>query len=170
MLLAAPLTLRASDPSPLAVAERLSATWTNTATDHGLDSIKRGIEQGIHGLFVLGKPTARSRLLKANPTIASLEIVVSAQHIRVNLGHGRNVGAAPLVWTQAQSATGAPIRVRYSVTGEGVLKMEGLGESGTARHTFRTSPDGGRLRHDVKVESSRLPNVVRYALEYRRKP
>lgn len=155
--------------APMDTAARLTGTWTNAASDQGLSDIKQGIERGIVGLFALGKPTARSRLLEANPPIATLELVVTERSIRVNFGGGRNTGAAPLVWTNAKSAAGEPIRIRYSVAADGVLKMESLGKRGTARHTFLVSHDGNRLRQDVKVESARLPNDVRYTLGYRRK-
>jgi hypothetical protein len=150
--------------------DHLTGTWTNAASDRGLSGIKQGIEEGLAGLFGLGKRVARSRLLEANPPIATLELAVTDQRIRVNLGRGRNTGAAPQVWTKATSAAGDPIKIRYSIAADGVLNMESMGARGAAHHTFLVSHDGNRLRQDVTVESSRLPNDIRYSLEYRRKP
>jgi len=158
----------AAEPSP--AADQLSGTWTNAASDRGLSGIKQGIEEGLAGLFGLGKRVARSRLLEANPPIATLELAITDQSIRVNFGGGRNTGAAPLVWAKSTSAAGDPIKIRYSIAADGVLNMESLGERGAAHHAFFVSHDGDRLRQDVKVESSRLPNDIRYSLEYRRKP
>jgi hypothetical protein len=167
-LLTWPAPLGAVDAATGA-AERLTGSWVNVAADQGKARIEAGVEQAIDDLFVLGKPMARSRLREANPPIARLELAVSARSIRVNLGRGRNTAAPPLVWADGKNATGEPIRIRYSLTPDGVLKMESIADGGTARHTFRASDDGRQLRHEVKMESSRLPDDVRYPLEYRRK-
>lgn len=167
-LLASSASLGAQDAAdPTA---RFTGTWTNQAADGGRGAIERGVEAGIDGLFALGKPTARSRLNAANPPIPTLHIEASAGRVRVDLGHGRNTAAAPGAWQAARSAAGDAIRVRYTWTSDGVLILDSVSDGGSGRHTFRVAEDGSTLRQSVRVESSRLPNDIRYTLTYRRTP
>ncbi|MFO0693746.1 MAG: hypothetical protein U0230_09350 [Polyangiales bacterium] len=149
---------------------RLTGTWSNHAGDGGRAAIERGVEAGIEDLFALGKPTARSRLLESNPPIPTLHIEVASGRVRVDLGHGRNTAAAPGAWQPARSAGGDAIRIRYTMTSDGVLILDSVSDGGSGRHTFRVSEDGNTLRHSVRVESSRLPDDIRYTLTYRRTP
>jgi hypothetical protein len=151
-------------------ASLLSGTWTNSAQDRGRAAIEHGVDQAIADMFVLARPTARSRLLEANPPIARLEVRIEAGKISVDLGHGRNTKAAPNTWQPSKSVTGDPVRIRYSLLGERGLKMESVGDQGTGRHTFQLSADNSQLKHEVRIESPHLPNDVRYSLTYRRMP
>lgn len=148
----------------------LTGKWTNVAADHGRSAIERGVEQAIADMFALARPTARSRLLESNPPIPGVELAVDADRVRVDLGRGRNTSAAPNTWKAAKSVTGDAIRIRYTQLGERGLKMESQSEGGSARHVFQLSEDGSQLKHDVRIESSHLPQDVRYQLNYRRSP
>ncbi|HVZ33775.1 MAG TPA: hypothetical protein VG963_15190 [Polyangiaceae bacterium] len=149
---------------------RFNGAWVNAASDQGRAEIEQAVDRSIHDMFALAKPTARSRLLAANPAIDKLEIAIADQTVRVNLGHGRDTRAAQGAWQNAKSATGDPVRIRYTLTPAGVLKMESLSDGGSGRHTFRVLDDGKMLRHEVRIESSHLPEPVRYQLDYRRAP
>lgn len=148
----------------------LSGTYRNTADDHGRRTIEAAVERAIEDLFALARPTARSRLLESNPPIPTVEIAVRPGAIRVDLGSGRDNTLARATWGRGRSADGTTIRLRYTLTSSGTLKMESRTDGGSARHLFSLSGDGRTLRHAVRIQSSHLPDDVRYSLTYRRVP
>ena len=147
-----------------------SGTYRSVAGDHGRSAIEAAVERGIDGLFALARPTARRRLLASNPPVETVVIDVAADTIRIDLGGARDANLPPAAWRPGRGADGSAVQLRFTLLAQGTLKMESRAEGGSARHLFTASADGATLRHAVRIESSHLPDDIRYSLDYRRMP
>lgn len=132
------------------------------------DNVAKAIDAATESMNFMSRPIARSRLAKTNASPAAVSISVG-DRLEIDLG-GKPVTAAPdgkpISWTRPD---GEVFQVSLRQDGDRIVETF-LGKDGSRRNTFVLLDEGRALGMDVQVESSRLPQPVRYRLVFKRDP
>jgi hypothetical protein len=131
------------------------------------DEIRPVVEQVVSKMNFLIRGIARSRLMKTQILFPSVTVISGDSEFRIRHVEGTDVRHSDLSTpVKAKAPDGSAIDVRLSA---GPPLMQSYESSdGVRENIYTLSPDGSKLRVDVRVRSPRLPEEIRYKLVYKR--
>jgi hypothetical protein len=134
------------------------------------DDIAAAIERSVQHMNFITRPIARHRLLKTNPLPRQLRLDYTTDTITVRLGDAppaalpRDGSAVP--W---RSLGGDKCQVSAVLAGDTLVERV-ISHGGQAETRYVVLDDGKRIREDVRISSSHLPQPVVYSVTFARAP
>jgi len=159
LLLAAALPARAAGD----FASRIEGTWKAPVTkEQARKKIDREIDKLVAKMFFFKRPFARGKLKSATQPCARLVFAIGEDQVsiicddkRPTITEGKD---KPHKWV---SDDGTEYTITQKLTDDRIVQTFDSG-GGVRTNTYRITDDG-KLRLDVKVESSQLPEPLTYS-------
>jgi hypothetical protein len=131
------------------------------------DDIRPVVERVVSKMNFMIRGIARSRLLRTQIWFPAVTVTSNDSEFRIRHVGGTDVGHSNLITpVNAKAPDGASIQVRLLPGPPLVQRYESA--DGVRENIYTLSPDGSRLRMDVRIRSPRLPEEIRYKLVYKR--
>lgn len=129
--------------------------------------IKAAIDDAVAKMNFLFRSIARGRLLDTNPRYQRIEIGAAGSQVSVQFDRRKPIlmptGGSAVKWTREDGEV-FDVSARMQA---GLLTQTFSSDEGQRVNEFRLHPDG-TLSLDVSVTSPRLPQPVRYTLQFQR--
>lgn len=141
-----------------------------TVVPDSSDDIPAAIERAVHHMNFIIRPIARHRLRQNNPLPPRLEIELRADSIVILRGDEPRA-AMPRDGTAVpwRSLGGDKCRISAVISGDTLAEhIVSHGGESEARYVFRDR--GQRVRQEVRITSSHLPEPVVYSVTFARAP
>lgn len=150
-------------------AERLGGTWRLAmAPERAEQVIDRAVDRAVDAMAFFVRPIARDRLGDGTPLIRVIDLEFhDDDRVTVELD-GRSY-TTPLGRTvvRQRPSDGERLRVTQRLRSDGRLEQVFQSDGGTRWYVYRPQgPD--RLRVESTTDSERMPQPMRFTLEYRR--
>ncbi len=144
----------------------LEGTYRNEAPDGGRATIEAATRAALEDARRIVRFFAKTRILDNNPAFDQLAIRRRGREVEVAYGDVRTY-RAPLGGTpvKQRSPDGHEVAVSYALHGS-TLVERAEADKGYAVTTYRV--EGGELVMATTIESSHLPEPVRFVLRFRR--
>jgi len=156
-----------TDPSAATASQSQTQTFAYAGGETGRREIEAAIDLATEDMNILIRGIARRKLREANQIIPQLSFALSSERLDVRYIEGRWISApadgTPVRWTDQY---GEEISVQHTRRGNTVVQRM-QGEGGKRRNVYSFDEQGHTLTMDVTIESSRLPEPVRYRVRYR---
>jgi hypothetical protein len=134
------------------------------------DDINAAIDSSVEHMFFIARPIARHRLRVNNPLPQHLRFDVTPDTITVHLGD-QPPAALPRDGTAVPWVSGDGDKCRVSLVIAGDTLTEHIAAHGGQSDTrFVMMDSGRRVREDVRITSSHLPQPVVYSVMFVRSP
>lgn len=149
-----------------AVPAALAGTWTyEHSAARAMGIVDAAFAPGIATLPFFFQSIARNRIHESMQPATRVEVTLSGSHLRVVYTSNVTKTIDGTLGTQATvSGLESGTRVSTSLAG-GWLLLDYRGE-GDMTQLLSTEPDGSRMHLDCTVTSDRLPDPVRWRLDY----
>lgn len=143
----------------------LDGVYQNVEPDGGRGTIAAGTDQALSDAGWLLRSIARPRILENNPPVKRLIIEIEEGYARVTYEGERSYRApigGPAVKHRAPD--GSEVRIRYEADGAALVE---IAEASRGGGRIRYERRNGELLVRTIIESSRLPEPVRFTLRFR---
>ncbi len=149
--------------------DRLVGSFAHAGGQKDITARDAAIDKATDSMFFAIKGVARSKLREKTPVRATVGIAFSNGNIVVSVT-GEPAATSPENGSAVayKNADGQTSKLSQKLTADGKLVQTFAGENGTRTNALSISPDGKTLTMAVSIESSKLPQAVRYTLTYRR--
>lgn len=134
---------------------------------HSTD-VDKAVDKSVEKMNFVIRPIARARLAKSSRPPSIIAITVS-DSIKISLETISVIAPADGRFVPWNRPNGEIAQISMRLDGERLMTTF-KGTEGTRRNTFTLLDSGRTLAMDVLVESSRLPEPLRYRLRYTRVP
>jgi len=134
------------------------------------DDIPAAIERAVQHMSFITRPIARHRLRKTNPLPQHLRLDYTPDTIVVRLGDNPPAAlprdGSAVAW---RDIDGDKCRISLVLAGDTLVEhVVAHGGQGETRYVMRDS--GQRVREDVRITSSHLPQPVVYSVTFAKAP
>jgi hypothetical protein len=158
----------ANTSEPTSAGARLEQSLRYAGGEQGRTAVEKAIDDATEDMSSLVRGVARRRLREANPIIEELGFSLSGDPLRASWVGGRIIetpaSGEAVDWTD-QFGDDVKVSQRWS---DGELVQRMFDDNGSRTNVYRFSEDGQRMTMSVTIEASRLPEPIRYRLEYRK--
>jgi hypothetical protein len=148
------------------LVEPFLGTWRYAGTEEqGTRVIHDAVDRTVAPLSFVTRPFVAGRLRAKNPLVQRIDISAPGDSVRIVFDGERTYEAPPDQWrdhTFEDETVAVQIRPRR----EALVQLF-RSESGLRRNVYRVTGEG-QMRLEVTVQSERIPEDMRYQLNYRR--
>lgn len=127
--------------------------------------VNEAIGRAVADMGFITRGVAADRLREKNPVRRTVETEVQGEHITITYGDATYETRSG-DW-QTVTATGEQVELLQTASGNSIFQTF-RAPDGEKTTVYRFSPDGERLTLDITLTSPRLPEPLRYSLQYRR--
>lgn len=167
IVLSALVFLFAISPSP-AGAQNAGFAGTYTVADGAEPLVEQAIERAVAKMNFVTRPIARGRLKKTNPAYRVIRIEQQPAQITFQFDDRKPLqlpaDGRAIKWTRED---GEVLDVSANVQGS-VITQTFQAKDGQRTNRFVLNPDGASMTLEVTVSSPRLPEPVKYSVNYSR--
>ena len=159
----------AGAPVPVELSQRFTGTYVYAGGDEERAAVARAVDRTVEDMSFLTRGFARSALMERSAIRESYTVFFDEA--------GRVAVLSPGELPEVSPADGTPVQVVNRLGDEseltqqfidGVLVQRGRTADGGGSTAFELQPDGATLLVHRTMESSKLPQPVKYTLTYRR--
>lgn len=159
-----PLGSRAQTGSVPAV---LAGTWVSESSSaSAMAHVLAAFEPGVTSLPELFQGMARDRIRSSMVPPSRVVVTLTGTHVNVSMRTNRMIVIDGELGAEARLEGGEGDPTVTTGLRGGWLEIRWDGE-GDMQQLLSTEPDGSRMHLDYTVESDRLPEPVRYRLDFR---
>ncbi len=155
-------------PATLIAVPKEDMVWKTSGHKKNLSKIEKGIEKSIDDMNFITRPIARGKLEDAN--IAFKKITFKFSGDKVSIQHdGRAIITAPADGTAIKwkRNDGEVFKVTQKVS-ETKITQTFKGDDGKKTMVYKFNKDFSQMWVSVRIDSSQLPEPVRYTMKYKR--
>jgi hypothetical protein len=170
VLAAWPSSARLQEADPMAEhRERLAGTWRlAVSTERARQTVNRAVDRAVDAMAFFVRPIARDRLRDGTPLIRVIELRFHDDGRATVEFDGRayttHIGRTEV---RRRASDGERLRVTQRWRPNGQLEQVFQSDGGTRWYVYQsTGPD--RMRLESTTDSDRMPQAMRFALDYRR--
>lgn len=127
--------------------------------------VNEAIGRAVADMGFITRGVAADRLREKNPVRRTVETEVRGENITITYGDATYETRSG-DW-QTVTATGEQVELLQTASGNSIFQTF-RAPDGEKTTVYRFSPDGERLTLDITLTSPRLPEPLRYSLQYRR--
>jgi hypothetical protein len=127
--------------------------------------VNDAIGRAVAEMGFITRGVAADRLREKNPVRRTVETEVDGERITITYGDATYETRSG-DW-QTVTATGEQVQLLQTASGDSIYQTF-RAPDGEKSTVYRFSPDGQRLTLDITLTSPRLPEPLRYSLQYRR--
>ncbi len=127
--------------------------------------VNEAIGRAVAEMGFITRGVAADRLREKNPVRRTVETEVRGENISITYGDATYATRSG-DW-QTVTATGEQVELLQTASGNSIFQTF-RAPDGEKTTVYRFSPDGERLTLDITLTSPRLPEPLRYSLQYRR--
>jgi cytochrome P450 len=150
-------------------AVELEQTYRYAGGEAGRTAVENAIDVAIADMNGLIRGVARRRLLEANAIIGELGFSLGGDPLRASNVDGRIIespaSGAAVDWVDQFGDT---VKVSQRWSGDELVQRI-FNDDGSRTNVYRFAEDGQSMTMSVTIEASRLPEAIRYRLDYRKK-
>lgn len=146
--------------------QRLSGRFVLAGSQERAEArINDAISRAVADMGFISRGVAADRLREKNPVRRTLETEVDGERIRITYGDA-TYETRSRDW-ETVTATGEQMELLQTASDDSIYQTF-RAPDGEKTTVYRFSPDGERLTLDITLTSPRLPEPLRYSLQYRR--